>query len=137
MKIFNIFRKKEKIAPVLEEKGKIKKIEEFKKEEVKPKVAKKETGQAYRILIRPLITEKGSFLGQFNQYIFEVAPEANKIEIAKAFENVYGIKPISVNILKTKGKEVRYGRVSGRTKNRKKAIVTLKPGEKIEIYERV
>lgn len=128
-----IFLKKRKKLSLLQKK----KEAEVKKEEVRPKVKREETGQAYKILIRPLITEKTSFLGQYNQYVFEITPKANKIEIARAFKNLYGIKPISINIMKIKGKEVRYGRTSGRTKNRKKAVITLKQGEKIEVYEGV
>ena len=132
MKVFDIFKKKKKVVPAPKEKE-----AEVKKKEVRPKVKREETGQAYKILIRPLITEKTSFLGQYNQYVFEITPKANKIEIARAFKNLYGIKPISINIVKIKGKEVRYGRTSGRTKNRKKAVITLKQGEKIEVYEGV
>jgi large subunit ribosomal protein L23 len=134
MKVFDVFKKKKKVVSA--PKPKEEKVE-VKKEEVKPKIKKEETGQAYRILIRPLVTEKISFLGQNNQYAFEVMPKANKIEIAKAFKNVYGIKPMSVNVMKIRGKKIRYGKTSGRTKNRKKAIITLKPGDKIEVYEGV
>ena len=62
---------------------------------------------------------------------------ANKIEIAKAVNDVYGVKPVSVNIIKTKGKKTRSGRVTGKRKDWKKAVVTLKKGESIKIYEGV
>jgi len=107
------------------------------KEKSAKKIKKEETGEAYRILIKPLITEKGANLSSENKYVFEVAPEANKIEIKKAIKNVYGIEPININIINIPGKEVRFGRTKGRTKDRKKAIVTLKKGEKIEVYEGV
>lgn len=135
MKIFDIFKRKKKKEISKVEEPKEKEVE-IKKEEIKPKIKKKE-GEALKILIKPLTTEKTSFLSQYNQYVFEVAPEANKIEIERAFYNVYGIKPQSVNVVKIKGKEVRYGRTVGRTKDRKKAIITLKPGEKITVYEGV
>jgi len=89
--------------------------------------------QTNKILIRPIITEKATFLTRENKYIFAVAPTANKLEIFKAIEQTYKIKPIDVNIINVKGKLVRYGRTSGYTKKWKKAIVTLKPGDKIDL----
>ncbi len=101
------------------------------------KAAAKEIGKTLGVIVKPLITEKASYLSPYGQYVFEVAPRANKIEIAKAVEAAYGVKPISVNVIHVRGKNVRYGKTSGTTKNRKKAIVTLKPGDKIEVYEGV
>lgn len=94
-------------------------------------------GNAYRILIKPMITEKASIEAVHNKYYFEVARNTNKIEIAKAIEEVYGIKPISVNIINMDGKNVRYGRISGKRKDWKKAIVTLPEGKTINLYEGV
>lgn len=94
-------------------------------------------GSAFRILLKPLVSEKASFLGAENKYIFTVAAKANKIEIAKAIKEVYGIKPVKVNIVKNIGKQVRYGRTSGRRKDWKKAIVTLPTGQTIKVYEGV
>src|SRR3990167_3454723 len=62
---------------------------------------------------------------------------ANKIEVAKAIKEIYGIKPIGVNIMNRLGKKARYGRVSGRRKDWKKAIITLPKGETMKIYEGV
>jgi len=98
---------------------------------------KNKIGKFSGILVKPLVTEKASFIGQYGQYVFEVNPRANKIEVAKAFLNTYGVKPVSVNITSVKGKEIRYGRTKGRTKNRKKAFITLPPGAKIEVHEGV
>ncbi len=112
---------------------------EVKKPEAK-KVVKRDksgTGDAHKVLVRPLITEKSTDLSVFSKYAFEVFPKSNKSEIIKAIENVYGVRPIKVNIVNMRGKEVRYGRVTGKTKKWKKAIITLKLGEKIEIYEGV
>jgi len=92
---------------------------------------------AYKILAKPLVTEKASSVGVENKYIFQVAPKANKIEIAKAIQEVYGVKPISVNIIKVKGKKTRYGRVQGKRKDWKKAIIKLPEGKSIKIYEGV
>jgi len=101
----------------------------------KAKPKKEDTGQAYRVLIKPLITEKGSYLSGYSQYIFAVAPQTNKIEVRKAIKKVYGVDPVKVNIMNVSGKQIRYGRTEGRTKSWKKAIITLPPGQKIEIQE--
>ena len=104
-----------------------------KKDEVKTK----KYGHAYRILMKPLVTEKVSTLGAENKYVFQVAKDVNKIEVAKAITEVYGIKPISVNIINVRGKKVRYGRKTGKRRNWKKAIITLPKGKSINVYEGV
>ena len=104
---------------------------------VKADKEKKVHGSAYRVLVKPLITEKAANVGAQNKYVFEVDTKANKIEIAKAILETYGIKPIDVNIIRTKGKKVRYGRMFGQRKNWKKAIVSLPKGQTINIYEGV
>ncbi len=92
-------------------------------------------GSAFRVLVRPLITEKISNLSELNKYAFEVYLDANKIEIAKAINEVYGVMPTKVNIIRMKGKVVRVGKIKGRRKKWKKAIITLSKGENINIYE--
>ncbi|MEA3398857.1 MAG: 50S ribosomal protein L23 [Patescibacteria group bacterium] len=94
-------------------------------------------GNAYRVLIKPLITEKAANLGVENKYVFEVAKSVNKIEVAKAINEVYNIMPISVNILNVSGKKVRSGKLKGKRRNWKKAIVMLPKGKTINIYEGV
>jgi len=101
------------------------------------KVNKHDTKEAYRVLIRPLITEKASFLKVENKYLFEVNKKTNKSEIKKAVYHVYGVWPTKVNIINLQGRDVRYGRTHGLTKAVKKAMVTLKQGDSIEIYEGV
>ena len=98
---------------------------------------KKVNGQAYRVLVKPMITEKAAHLNSINQYVFMVNTSANKISVAKAIEEVYGVKPTSVNVIKMEGKKVNRGRITGKRKDFKKAIVTLKKGESISIYEGV
>ncbi len=93
--------------------------------------------QSYRVLVKPLVTEKAAQIGALSKYIFVVHPKLNKLEVRKAIRAVYGLDPIKVNILNVSGKSVRYGRVTGKTKDWKKAVITLKPGEKIEVYEGV
>jgi large subunit ribosomal protein L23 len=91
----------------------------------------------YGVLIKPLITEKSTFLGQLNQYAFMVKKNANKIQISQAFISHYGIKPVKINIINKQGKQVRYGRSVGRTKDWKKAIITLPAGKTIQLHEGV
>lgn len=94
-------------------------------------------GNAYKVLIKPLITEKAGIMNAENKYVFEVANNSNKIEVAKAVREVYGIQPVNVNIIKVLGKNTRQGRTSGKRKDWKKAIVTLPKGQSIQIYEGV
>jgi large subunit ribosomal protein L23 len=101
------------------------------------KQTKKFSGFAYRTLVKPLITEKAANLSSEGKYAFEVEGKANKIEIANAINEVYGIKPTSVNIVNVNGKKVRQGRTLGKRKDWKKAIVTLPKGNTINIYEGV
>jgi len=89
-----------------------------------------------KILIKPIITEKTTFLEKEGKYVFEVSPKANKTEIKKAIKEIYKVEPTKINIIKSKGKRIRYGRTTGRTKNWKKAIVTLKKGQKIELTQK-
>ncbi len=96
----------------------------------------------YSIIIRPVITEKNTRLNAQGQYIFEVAPEANKIEIKKAIEEIFGVTVKAVNTINMRGKlrqrRTRHGLVRGYTKDRKKAIVTLTPDSKpIDVFEGV
>ncbi len=93
------------------------------------------------ILLRPIITEKMSALGEARQYAFEVPLKANKIEIGKAVEKKFNVKVLSVRTMIVKGKRkvqlTRRGRFEGRTKTWKKAIVTLKEGDKIDYFGNV
>ncbi|HPI67503.1 MAG TPA: 50S ribosomal protein L23 [bacterium] len=100
-----------------------------------PLKQKNHSYQLLSLLIKPIVTEKTAYLGANNQYVFAVTNQANKINIKKAIENAYQVKVVKVNIIKQLGKKVRYGKTTGRTKNWKKAIITLKPGEKIDLYE--
>lgn len=70
-----------------------------------------------------------------NKYIFEVSRSANKVEIKKAIQELYNVRPLSVNIINSDGKKVRSGRNYGQTKRIKKAIVTLQKGDTIKLYE--
>jgi len=114
--------------------NKAKKTTEKIKVQNKSENNKFEYKDAYRVLVKPINTEKSMDLAAFNQYIFEVAKDSNKVEIKKAIQFVYNVKPVKINTIKIKGKNVKYGKTKGRTKDWKKAIITLKQGEKIENY---
>ena len=89
---------------------------------------------AYDIIKRPIITEK-SMAGTANKcYTFEVAKDANKIEIAKAVEEIFGVTVKKVNTLNVKPKKKRVRIQQGYTRRWKKAMVTIAEGETIEIF---
>lgn len=114
-----------------------KKIE--KKEEKKEK---KETGTeisriAKDIILEPWITEKSHVQMAMNKYIFRVRPEADKKEIRNAVQVMYNVKVIDINIINIPSKKRTYGRFVGRKSGYKKAIITLKEGDKIELFKGV
>ena len=90
------------------------------------------------IIRKVLITEKGTLLRELRQqYFFEVSRTANKIEIQRAVEAVFNVQVDSVRTMQVRGKTKRQGRWSGRRSDWKKAIVTLKPDQKIELFEQI
>ncbi len=93
------------------------------------------------ILFKPIVTEKISNLQEKGIYAFEVDPDANKIEIARAVEKKFNVTVVNVRTMNFKGKKktqmTRRGRFEGRTSHFKKAIVTLKEGEKIDLFANV
>jgi large subunit ribosomal protein L23 len=94
--------------------------------------------EARSVVRRAMITEKGTRIreGQ-NGYLFEVARDANKIEIKQAVEAIFGVKVSDVRTHRVHGKPKRVGRYAGHRPDWKKAIVTLKKGETIELFEQV
>lgn len=88
---------------------------------------------SYDILKNILRTEKGTEMLADNKYLFRVAEDANKIQIKQAIEEIYNVKVTKVNTLKMHGKWRRLRYQAGRTPDWKKAIVTLREGDKIEI----
>lgn len=93
------------------------------------------------IILRPIVTEKMTELENKRQYAFEVDRNANKIEIQKAIEKKFNVTVLSVRTINHKGKQktqlTRRGRFTGKTAKWKKAIVTLKEGDKIEFFENI
>ena len=87
------------------------------------------------ILISPIITEKSSMLQESNKYVFKVHKNSNKSQIKNAVEEVFDVTVESVNVIKVKGKNKTYGRNRVLTPALKKAMVTLKLGDSISLYE--
>ncbi len=88
------------------------------------------------IIRRPCVTEKSIAAAEVaNKVVFEVATAANKIEIKKAVEELFGVKVLNVNTMRVPGKNVRMGRHQGSKPPWKKAIVTLREGDAIEFFE--
>jgi large subunit ribosomal protein L23 len=92
----------------------------------------------YEVVLRPLLTEKGTRLKEEgNQYLFRVAKTANKVEIKHAIEQLFKVSVVAVRTVQLRGKVKRLGRFQGRRPDWKKAIVSLKQGQSIELYEGV
>jgi len=90
------------------------------------------------IILRPVVTEKSMREAEVgNCYTFEVHPEANKVEIGRAIEALFGVTVTNVNTMKVRGKQRRrsYRHRTGRTAQRKKAMVTLAEGDSIDVVE--
>ncbi|MGI9257021.1 MAG: 50S ribosomal protein L23 [Salinispira sp.] len=87
------------------------------------------------IIIQPLLTEKSNVLREQNKYSFVINPRANKIEVMQAVEKLYNVKTESCNIIRVKGKPRRVRYAIGKTSSWKKAILTLKEGQKIAAFE--
>lgn len=101
------------------------------------KITKRKNLVPGKILVSPLATEKSSKLSADGKYIFRVSANANKIEVAKVIDFLYGVKPEKVNVINMEGKAVRRGKINGKKKDWRKAIVTLPKGKTISIYEGV
>jgi len=89
----------------------------------------------YAVIKSLLRTEKATVIAPYNKYIFWVDKRANKIDIRNAVEDIYRVKVVAVNVMNVVGKKKRVRYQQGLTSSWKKAIVTLKEGDKIEITE--
>ena len=90
----------------------------------------------YDIVLRPIVTEKSSLAKETgNQYVFEVARDANKIEIAKAVERLFKVKVLTVRVMNMEGKKRRLGKFAGKRSDWRKAIVKISPKDKISFFE--
>ena len=90
------------------------------------------------IVKRAMVSEKGSaMLSKANTYVFEVSPDSNKVEIGKAVEAIFNVKVLSVRTMNMIGKSKRLGVYFGRRAHWKKAIVKVKEGQTIDLFEQV
>jgi len=95
----------------------------------------KNNSLASKVLIKPWITEAATALMELNKYVFVVAPKATKKQIVLAIEELYKVKVVAVNTIKIPRKFKNYGRTPGWKSGFKKAILTLKEGDKIDLFE--
>lgn len=138
--LFDKFKKifsKEKSEKKSEEPAGLKKktiVSKATAEKVSPKtnVSKKHIISIYEIIKRPMITEKGTLLGQDNKYLLRVYKNSNKPEIKKAIKELYNVTVEDVNIINIPRKKRQRGKSHGYKSGFKKAVVTLKQGDKIE-----
>ncbi len=92
----------------------------------------------YSVIKRPVVTEKSTIAREEdNKYLFEVERGATKVEIRNAVEKIFKVSVVDVHTINVTGKKKRVGRVIGRRRNRKKAVITLAPGNSIEVHEGV
>jgi large subunit ribosomal protein L23 len=101
---------------------------------VKAATVSAKSGFSYEVVREPHISEKSSLLSANGKYVFVVSGNANKHEIKKSVEGIYGVDVLGVNLIKVPGKKRRLGRIEGFKKGFVKAIVTVKEGQKIEIF---
>ena len=90
---------------------------------------------AYKFIVKPWITEKTHELMSDSKYVFKVRSGANKNQVRNAVEKLYGVKVTSINMINIHEKKRRFGRSVGKKSSIRKAVVTLKQGDKIEIFE--
>ena len=93
---------------------------------------------SYDLIKRPVITEKTNIQKEsYNQITFETDRKANRVEIKKALEDIFNVKVAVVRTMQVKGKTKQRGRITGKRRDWKKAIVKLMPGERIDFFEGV
>ncbi len=150
MKIADIFKRKQDAFPEKDKKKKTEKIVSDErlvkaknrkvvsksKKPVETKKISEISGTAWRVLRPPHITEKATRLSEQKQYVFKVSPEANKIEIKKAIQDIYKVNVLAVRIINIPPKKRRLGKTTGWKQGYKKAIVKIKKDQKIELLPR-
>ena len=99
----------------------------------KNKFREVDLNKSYKIILKPIVTEKATKLSEYNKVVFEVAYKSNKNEIKGAVEKLFSVKVKSVNIINIKGKLKRFKGVLGKRNDIKKAVITLEEGNTIDI----
>ncbi|MCX7677780.1 MAG: 50S ribosomal protein L23 [Spirochaetes bacterium] len=87
------------------------------------------------VIIKPVISEKSTALAKIGKYVFRVSKKANKKIVKRAIKEIFNVEPVCVNIINVRGRRKRVRYNYGYTSSWKKAIVTLKEGDKIELFE--
>lgn len=113
---------------------KISKTKEKETVPAKSKLKLSNHSTAYKVLVKPLVTEKSAIAESKNKYSFVVSRNANKNQVREAVAEIYGVRAVKVNIINTDGRPMRFGRSMGRRSDYKKAIVTLPAGSTIDIH---
>lgn len=127
---------KEKTDAVVKTEGSVKTAKKTPKKTETKKVGSVK-GSAYRIVIKPLVSEKASVAEMHGKYTFLVNKNNNKTEIKQAVKQIYGVMPTDVSVMNFEGKRTRAGALPGKRSDFKKAIVTLPKGHTISIHEGV
>ena len=99
----------------------------------KKNIVKISFNKAYQVVLNPLVTEKATQMSEFNKMVFSVPLTANKFDIKASIEKIFDVKVKSVNTILLKGKVKRFKGILGRRTSTKKAIVTLEPGNTIDL----
>lgn len=90
-----------------------------------------------RTLLAPLVTEKSAHLADQGVYAFLVPTNANRVTVGQAFREMYKVTPVKINIIRVHGKEHRFGQVTSRQSDWKKALVSVPKGTRIDIFEKI
>ncbi len=128
---------KKTLDTVVKTEGSVKTTKSVGKTKETKKVVSSVRGSAYRVILKPLVSEKASAAEINGRYTFLVNAKNNKTEIKQAIKQIYGIVPIDVNVMNFEGKRTRSGTLLGKRTDYKKAIVTLAKGHTINIHEGV
>jgi large subunit ribosomal protein L23 len=126
---WNIFKKNQQVA----KDEPVKKIVQPTEEKVSLAPGKKFPVSETALFVRPIVTEKSLRSAGEHVYVFEVVPRATKVNIKKAFYNLYGVMPLGVRVMNMAGKEVRFGQRKGVRKDWKKALITIPKDKTVDI----
>ncbi|MFA6427576.1 MAG: 50S ribosomal protein L23 [Candidatus Magasanikbacteria bacterium] len=130
----SVGKSKADVSEQTEEKKTVKKSDVSKKEEV---LRNTKASNAYRVIVRPQISEKATMNEALNKYTFVVNIQATKEDIKRAIVSLYGVKPLTIRTINREGKPARFGSTRGRRSDWKKAVVTLPKGSVIKAHEGV
>lgn len=136
MGLFNRLRRKSDKAekPERKQEAASKETAVVRADALKPRTA---SGAGSAILLTPHVSEKAAALSSKDTYVFDVPVTANKVEVRKAVEGLYGVKVESVRMIRGIGKIISRGKISGSRNRWKKALVGVKKGQKIDLHEGV